>query len=112
MHLGLLFLLAVIALFIIMVGSSLYFTHLMKTMLFRHIHDLDLIRATGLPPPGWQKRRYNHHLSAQLKYNLKKLKSMERFVQKTNLVEDEPTRIIVLSELKEARLSWTNAANI
>lgn len=115
MGLGALLLLAALGLGLIMLVSSIYFQWLFRRMVLTRLRDLDTVRATGLAPPGWQKRylkriEQNHYTPAlwqrQLKKNLKNLARLEKFVRKTRLVESEETRAGVLMELSAIRQGW------
>ena len=91
----------------------------MKKMVFGQLQDLDEIRTTHQPPAAWQKAMHKklesgkhvspEELAVQQKSNIKKLDRLITFCNKTNLMEDEDTRKLVISELTRIRAEWEDA---
>ena len=119
MNVGTLLIVAIAGLIAIMVGSCFYFPWVMKKMVFGQLQDLDEIRTTHQPPAAWQKAMHKklesgasvsaEALAAQQQKNIKKLDRLVTFCEKTKLMEDEDTRKLVISELKQVRAEWEDA---
>ena len=116
MSIGLTFLLSVIFLGLIMVGSCFYFMFWMNKSTFNYVNDLDEVRTTGQPAERWQKRYLKkcrklgrippELFERQKKRNLRHLRKLERFCRTTKLMESEEVRQGVLQELSLLRQEW------
>lgn len=117
MNLGALLLLTALALVVILFGSSAYFRFVFRRMILNRLQDLDTVRATRLAPASWQKgylariKRGKHTQAAwekQRRRHLARLRALERFARKTNLMDSEETRRGVLRELTAIREEWAS----
>ena len=116
MSVGVIFLLAVVALLAIMVGSCFYFSFWMQKSTFNNVNDLDDIRSTQLPPERWQRsylkkcrklgRVPQELFEKQKKKDLRKLKKLIRFCKTTRLMESDEVRDGVLQELNMIKQEW------
>lgn len=116
MSLGWILLLTIVALILIMIGSSFYFSWLMQKMLYDKVEDLEYIRAYSMPPDRWQRRFLMKARKAgridpedqkkQTKKNLRKLEKLIRFAETTRYMEDENVRKECLLILKLVKREW------
>lgn len=115
MTLGTLLLLTALAMVVIIFGSGYYFRWVFQRMVLNGLRDLDTVRGTRLAPAQWQKGYHKRIQQAtydvrlwekQRRSNLKRLRSLERFARKTNLMDGEEIRQAVLRELSSIRTEW------
>lgn len=116
MSVGLILLLTVVALILIIIASSWYFSWLMQKLLYDKIEDLEYIRAYSMPPDRWQRRFLMRsrkrgsidpvEQKKQTRKNLKKLDKIIRFAEMTKFMENDQVRKEVLLVLKLVKREW------
>jgi hypothetical protein len=109
-------LLSAVGLIVILVGSCFYFACWMQKAVFSKLNDLDAIRSTHLPPEKWHRKYLAKRVKAganthalferQKKKDLRRLRVIARFTERTNLVDGEDTRRDVLRELEAIKRQW------
>ena len=116
MSVGLILLLTVVALILIIIASSWYFSWLMQKLLYDKIEDLEYIRAYSMPPDRWQRRFLMRsrkrgsidpaEQKKQTRKNLRKLDKIIRFAEMTKFMENDQVRKEVLLVLKLVKREW------
>ncbi len=120
MSVGWIVLLSAIALAGVVAGSCWYMAAMMNLLFVRKHVEIDEVLSTGLPPQAWQKsylKKLQHIKSKgasdasilqlarkQQKRNVVRLRRLERYVRKTNMVEDESARkntLLLLDQCKQ-----------
>ena len=119
MSLGWILLLTVVALILVMVASSWYFSFLMQHLLYGRIEDLEYVRTYSMPPDRWQRRflvkaRKRGSIDPkdqkrQTRKNLRKLEKLIKFAETTRYMENEQVREEVLLVLKLVKREWQDS---
>lgn len=106
---------------LLMVGSMFYMNYLMRKYIGSKHSLLEEITNSGKVPRIWSDKYVKkinrltsegkHQGSAEIKlhahqYYMKKLNRLMAYVKKTNLVEDEETRSVLLKDLSEVKIQW------
>lgn len=119
MSLGWIILLSAILLLVIIVGSNWYMAAMMNVLFVKKHIEIDEVLSSGQPPEAWQKRyqkkmgrlksqgaseeKIARLTKAQYGHNIAGLERLIRYVQKTNLVEDENARSSALAQLEQCK---------
>lgn len=121
MGLGWILLITVVALILIMIASSFYYSWLLQKLLYEKIDDLEYIRAYSMPPNRWQRRflikarkmgRIDpEDQKKQTKKNLRKLEKLIAFAETTVCMENEDTRRQCLRVLRLVKREWQDSLN-
>lgn len=113
---------SVLVIFMLMLGTIWMMKFLLKKFIGEKHLDIEEITSTGEVPRNWstkydlkirkiQEKGASHQKVLSLKQKaqqqyIKKIKQLEKYINKTNLVDSESTRRMVLKELTTARQQW------
>lgn len=121
MSLGWILLLTIVALILIMIASSFYYSWLLQKLLYDKLEDLEYIRVYSMPPDRWQRKflikaRKQGRIDPadqkkQTRKNLRKLEKLLNFAETTRFMENEQVRKECLLVLKLVKREWQDSLN-
>ncbi|QHW31174.1 hypothetical protein GZH47_10115 [Paenibacillus rhizovicinus] len=119
---ALILLVFMVCLFLIMLASIWYMRFMMAKIFGEKHADLEHITSTGMIPERWSLKHTKKMIRLQeqgdaaalgiaqrlaARSYVRKLRRLSAFVKKTNLVENEETRQLMLRNIREVSREWS-----